>query len=104
VKVIISAALALALGACALPQTTVRTGAAQPGLIVEGAPADAILYVDGLSMGAAGQFDGKPRVLAVLEGVHTLEIQQGSAVIFHDKALFSSGETHPIKLIPRAAQ
>jgi hypothetical protein len=55
-------------------------------------------------MGAAGQFDGKPRVLAVLEGVHTLEIQQGSAVIFHDKALFSSGETHPIKLVPRAAQ
>ncbi len=56
-KVIISAALALALGACALPQTTVRTGASQPGLIVD-----------------------------------------------HDKALFSGGETHPIKLLPVAAQ
>lgn len=103
-KLFLSAALAFALGACALPQTTVHTGASQPGLTVEGAPADATLYVDGLSMGAARQFDGKPRVLAVLEGVHTVEIQQGSAVIFHDKALFSSGETHPIKLLATAAQ
>ena len=92
------AALALALSACALPQTTVRTGSSQPGLIVQGAPSGAVLYVDGLSMGLAQQFDGKPKVLAVLEGVHTLEIHQGSAVIFHDKALFSSGETHPIQL------
>lgn len=103
-KASIVAAFALALSACALPQTTVRTGSSQPGLIVQGAPSDAVLYVDGLSMGLARQFDGKPRVLAVLEGVHTLDIQQGSAVIFHDKAFFSSGETHPIKLLPGAAQ
>ena len=98
------AALALALSACALPQTTVRTGSSQPSVIVQGAPSDAVLYVDGLSMGLAHQFDGKPKVLAVIEGVHTLEIHQGSAVIFHDKALFSSGETHPIKLLPVAAK
>jgi hypothetical protein len=55
-------------------------------------------------MGAARQFDGKPHVLAVLEGVHTLEIHQGSVVIFHDKALLIGGETHPIKLLPVAAQ
>jgi hypothetical protein len=42
-------------------------------------------------------------VLAVIEGVHTLEIHQGSTVIFRDKALFSGGETHPIKLLPVAA-
>jgi hypothetical protein len=54
-------------------------------------------------MGLAHQFDGKPKVLAVIEGVHTLEIHQGSKVIFRDKALFSGGETHPIKLLPVAA-
>lgn len=102
-KASIIATLALVLTACALPQTTVRTGAAKPGLTVQGAPYDAILYVDGLSMGPAKQFDGNPSVLAVLEGVHTLEIRQGSAVIFHDKALFSNGETHPIKLLAGAA-
>jgi hypothetical protein len=97
-------ALVFALSACALPQTTVRTGAAQPGVTVQGAPSDAVLFVDGLSMGPAKQFDGNPNVLAVLEGVHTLEIHQGSTVIFHDKALFSNGETHPIKLLPGAGQ
>jgi hypothetical protein len=103
-KASIAVLLALALSACALPQTTVRTGALQPGLIVQGAPSGAVLYVDGLSMGYAQQFDGNPKVLAVLEGVHTLEIHQGTTVIFHDKALFSNGETHPIKLLPGAAQ
>ena len=103
-KTPIVAALALVLSACALPQTTVRTGAPKPGLTVQGAPYDAILYVDGLSMGLAKQFDGKPTVLAVLEGVHTLEIRQGSAVIFHDKALFSNGVTHPIDLLSGAGQ
>ena len=103
-KASIVAGLAFALCACALPQTTVRTGAPQPGVTVQGAPSDAVLFVDGLSMGPAKQFDGNPKVLAVLEGVHTLEIHQGSTVIFHDKALFSNGETHPIKLLPGAGQ
>jgi hypothetical protein len=81
-KAPIVAALALALSACALPQTTVRTGSSQPSVIVQGAPSDAVLYVDGLSMGLA---------------------HQGSTVIFRDRALFSGGETHPIKLLPVAA-
>ena len=102
-KTLIAVALVLTLSACALPQTTVRTGATQPGLIVQGASSGAVLYVDGLSMGPAEQYDGKPKVLAVLAGVHTLEIHQGSTVIFHDKALFTNGETHPIRLLPSAA-
>jgi hypothetical protein len=41
------------LSACALPQTTVKTGSAPPTLIVKGAPAGSILFVDGLAMGNA---------------------------------------------------
>lgn len=96
--------IALAVSACALPETKVQTGSPQPGLFVQGAPAGAVLYVDGLSMGAANQFDGNPKVLTVLEGVHVLEIRQGTTVIFHDKALFSNGETHPIKLLAGGGQ
>lgn len=93
-----------ALSACALPQTTVRTGSVQPSLVVKGAPAGTILYVDGLAMGPAAQFDGNPNVLAVLEGAHQLEIRQGNAVIYHDKAFLRSGETHPITLLPGPSQ
>lgn len=102
-KLLTVVGMTILLGACALPQTTVRTGSAQPSVIVEGAPTGAVLYVDGLPMGPAGQYDGKPKVLAVLEGVHTLEVHQGSTVIFRDKALLSNGETHPIKLLPSLA-
>jgi hypothetical protein len=97
-------ALLIALAACALPQTTVRTGSAQPSLVVKGAPSGTVLYVDGLPVGPAPQFDGNPNVLAVLEGVHQVEIRQGNAVIYHDKVFLSSGETHPITLLPGASQ
>jgi hypothetical protein len=89
---------------CALPQTTVRTGSEQPSLLVKGAPSGTVLYVDGLEMGPAAQFDGNPNVLAVLEGAHQVEIRQGNAVIYHDKVFLSSGETHPITLLPGASQ
>lgn len=96
--------LLTALSACALPQTTVRTGSAQPSLVVKGAPSGTVLYLDGLPMGPAPQFDGDPNVLAVLEGPHLVEVRQGNAVIYHDKIFLSSGETHPITILPGAAQ
>jgi len=61
-------ALLTALSACALPPTTVRTGSEQPSLVVKGAPSGTELYVDGLEMGPAAQFDGNPNVLAVWRG------------------------------------
>ena len=87
------------LSACALPQTTVRTGSQQPSLVVKGAWSGTVLYVDGLPMGPAAQFDGDPNVLAVLEGAHQVEIREGNAVVFHDKVFVSNGETHPITLV-----
>lgn len=97
-KSLIVAGLLIAVAACTLPQTTVKTGAPQPALVVHGAPTGAVLFVDGLSMGPAKQFDGAPKVLVVLEGVHSVEIRQGANVIFRDKALFANGETHPIEI------
>jgi hypothetical protein len=97
-------ALLTVLSACALPQTTVRTGSEQPSLVVKGAPSGATLYVDGLAMGSADQFNGDPSVLAVLEGAHLVEVRQGNAVIYHDKVFLSNGETHPITILPGAAQ
>jgi hypothetical protein len=87
------------LSACALPQTTVRTGSSAPGLIVTGAPAGATLYVDGLEMGAASQFDGNPKVLAVLEGAHKVEVRLGPTAVYSEKAFVSNGETHTVKVV-----
>lgn len=97
-------ASAMLLAACALPQTTVKTGTSQPGLIVKGAPAGSVLYVDGLVMGPAAQFDGKPKVLAVLEGVHHVEIRQGATVVYSEKTFASSGETHTVTVVGGSSQ
>jgi hypothetical protein len=104
VKSIFAAALCTMLSACALPQTTVTSGSSQPSLVVTGAPSDAVLYVDGLAMGRASQFDGHPRVLAVLKGPHQVEVREGSTVLYHDKVFLSNGETRDVKLLPVAAQ
>ena len=100
---IVCTAIALLAG-CALPQTKVSSGSAQPGLIVKGAPAGSLLYVDGLVIGPATQFDGKPKVLTVLEGVHQVDIRQGSATVYSEKAFVSSGETHTVTVVGGPAQ
>jgi hypothetical protein len=99
--VLISIAL---VSACSLPQTTVRTGAAAPSLIVSGAPAGSTLYVDGLQMGPATQYDGNPKILAVLEGAHQVEVRQGANVVYSEKAFVSNGETHTVRVQAGVAQ
>jgi hypothetical protein len=53
-------------------------------------------------MGAAQQFDGSPHVLAVLEGVHQVEIRQGATVLYREKVFVSAGETHAVTVLPGA--
>jgi hypothetical protein len=90
---------ALMLSACALPQTNVRTGLPSPSLVVTGAPAGAVLFVDGLSMGPAAQYDGNPNTLAVLEGTHQVEVRSGATVLYGEKVFVSSGESHTVRVV-----
>lgn len=91
------------LAACSLPQTTVRTGLPAPTLIVTGAPSGSVLVVDGLQMGSAAQYDGNPKVLAVLEGTHQVEVRLGSNVIYREKAFVSSGQSHTVAVAGTAS-
>jgi uncharacterized lipoprotein YajG len=85
-----------ALAACSLPQTTVRTGLPPPTMIVTGAPPGSVLVVDGLDMGSAAQYSGNPKVLAVLEGTHQVEVRLGANVVYREKAFVSSGQSHTV--------
>lgn len=95
-KSLVSAILALMLAACALPETAVKTGSPRPGLVVKGAPADATLVVDGLQMGPASEFDGRPKVLIVEEGLHQVEIRRAGGVVHAEKAFVSNGEIRTV--------
>ena len=94
---------AAALAGC-MPQTTVRTGMPSPTLMVTGAPSGSVLFVDGLDMGSAPQYDGNPKVLAVLEGTHQVEVRLGSNVVYREKAFVSSGQSHTVAVAGAASQ
>lgn len=93
---ILTIMLAMMLTACALPETKVTTGSSRPSLAVKGAPADTTLYVDGLAIGAAADFDGAPKVLVVEEGAHQVEIRRNNAVVHKEKIFVGSGETRTV--------
>jgi hypothetical protein len=95
-KSIIALALAASLAACALPNTEVRTGAVRPALAVQGAPAGAMLYVDGLQIGEAAQYNGVARKMLIEEGVHQVEVRQGGTVLLTQKIFASNGETSTV--------
>jgi hypothetical protein len=67
-------ALCLVCLACAYPESSTRGTVESPALVVVGAPAGAILLVDGIAAGPAAEFSGK-RSLAVLPGRHLVELQ-----------------------------
>jgi hypothetical protein len=88
--------LLLSLSACALPETSVRTGASRPKLAFPNAAPDMILVIDGITIGPASRYDGNPGVLLVEEGVHLLELKRGGQTVHSEKTLVSNGETRTI--------
>ena len=91
-KNILALFLALALTACALPTTRVNAGTARPTLTVVGAPANAMLFIDGLQIGIAANYNGAPNNLLIEEGVHRLELRDGGNVLLVQKILATGGE------------
>ncbi|PUA20596.1 hypothetical protein C7W93_12890 [Glaciimonas sp. PCH181] len=87
----------LMLSACALPDTQVKTGSVSPSLSIHGAPPNAVLYVDGLAVGNADQYNGT-KILAIEEGMHQIQIKQGERVLHAEKIVVSSGETRTVTM------
>ena len=84
-KLTISLMLVVAALCGCMPSTTVRTVDTRPTLAFKGAPEGAVLIIDGLNMGAVGQYDGDPKTLAVEPGTHTIRVMSGSTVLFEQR-------------------
>ena len=97
-KLIYLALAAALLTACALPETAMKTGSPRPTIYVNGAPDGTQLFVDGLPMGAAGEFNGVPKVLVVEEGTHAVELRRGTSVVHAEKVFVSNGESRGISV------
>lgn len=82
--------LIVALCSCTMPTTIVRTVDDRPTLAFKGAPEGALLYIDGLSMGPVGQYDGETKVLTVEPGTHTVRVTVNSVAIYEQRVFVES--------------
>lgn len=91
-------AAALATGCVHYPKTNVRVTDDRPSISVTGAPADASVYVDGLFMGTAGDYDGRKKVLQLESGTHEIEIKSGGATVYSETVYLGEGTTKDISV------
>jgi hypothetical protein len=81
----------LSVTGCTMPSTVVRTSDTRPSLAVVGAPACAVLMVDGNEVGPAATYAGNPTVLRVEPGTHVVEIScPGGASLFSQRVFVES--------------
>ena len=73
-----------------MPNTVVRTVDDRPTLAIKGAPEGAVLFVDGLMVGPAANYNGDPNILTVEPGTHLVRIAIGSNVLYEQKVFVES--------------
>jgi len=83
-------AIVFALCSCTMPTTTVRTVDDRPTLAFKGAPEGALLYIDGLNMGGAAQYNGEPNVLTIEPGTHSVRVTLNNEVIYEQRVFVES--------------
>jgi hypothetical protein len=91
-------ALALALAGCVGPTTTVRTVDTRPAIALVGAPGGTVLYVDGVAVGRASDYDGNPNVLRVEPGTHEIDVRDGAGRSVFNQRVFVESELKTIQV------
>lgn len=69
------------------PNTQVKVHETRPAIAIKDASSDAVLFVDGLGMGKAEKYNGKPHVLLLEPGKHRIVLKEHDAAVF-DKIVF----------------
>lgn len=99
-------ALLICVGAliqgCSYPEPAkVEQSETRPKIGISGAPENSMLFVDGLDMGPAANYNGKEGVLMIESGKHLVELKAANGRILHSEELFlSSSTTKIIKYVP----
>lgn len=81
--------MSLVIG-CSYPTTQVRVTDERPTIAIQGAPANAVLYVDGLNMGLANTFNGS-QLLILEPGTHKIEIKSQEKTLLSEKVFLGEG-------------
>jgi hypothetical protein len=68
-------------------------------LVVTGAPAGAILVVDGTAMGHPEEANDRTQVLRVTAGAHLVEVKVGDSIVYRENTYVSAGEKHVVRVL-----
>ncbi len=97
-KPVWSLLMVLALGglaACDIryPATNVAIADERPTIGFKGAPGGSQVFVDGIAMGAADQFDGSRETLMVEPGTHVVQVRHEGGVLLSERVYLGEGAT-----------
>jgi hypothetical protein len=73
-------------------------------LIVTGAPAGSLLFIDGAQVGQPAQAGQHTQVLRVAAGSHLLEIKVGESITYREQTYVATGDRRVITVLSGAAQ
>jgi hypothetical protein len=90
--------LAFMLTGCSYPAVHAQAVDARPHLAIAGAPAEALLNVDGVALGAAADYAPDRRVLALDHGTHRVVVSVGGRVLFDNSIYFGNGTDRVVTL------
>ena len=68
-------------------------------LIVTGAPAGSIVFIDDVQKGQLAKFNDKPQILNVAAGAHIVEVRTDSTVVYREQTYVAGGERLVIKVL-----
>ena len=68
-------------------------------IIVTGAPAGSIVFIDGTQRGQAAELNDRPQLLSVHEGTHVVEVHRGDTVIYRENLFVKNGEQRVVTVL-----
>lgn len=94
----------LAASACSMPVEQVRTLDERPSILVDGAPAGALLQVDGLVAGPVYGTGGTPQAIRVEPGTHTIDVLVNGTSALHERLFVSGAMITTVSVPPGGGQ
>lgn len=68
-------------------------------LIVTGAPAGSVLFIDGVQVGQPTQASNRTQILRVAAGTHVLEVKVGESVTYRENTYVDTGDKRVITVL-----
>lgn len=68
-------------------------------IIVTGAPAGSMVFIDGVQPGQAAERNDQTQVVDVAAGAHKVEIHMGDAVVYREETYVGLGEHRVVRVL-----